>query len=323
MRVVLTAVAWLAWRDRTRYPAYGLRSLSLATGGMLDPDTIADALTYLRTLPAEICPLVLLERHDGHHGDRYQLVLATRLPAVDAGQVDEPRPIPALWGTRSAGERQATLGPVSWWLYQHLQATGPAGATAAALVASSGLSRSAVYHHLQLLAAYGLATGTARTSATEPAATWSAGPLCIEDVSQHIGADAWFQDLVGQYRAERRVWRAWRAEQAELRAARRQADVDQAVPVDPDAALWQELLADGGAWLSATGPGPDPGPPEPAMTSGDEAIALLTEALGAVLLADPAPVAVAPQWVGAAADPRAARQIAAITASISQRRARD
>lgn len=325
LRVVLHAVAWLAWSNGTRYPDQGLRAYSLASGGVLDPDSIGDALEHLRRLPDQVCPVVCIERHDGHRGDRYELVIPPGLPTVEAARYAEPRPIEPIFGWRESGERQAKLGAAAWWLYQQLQHVEAAGASAGELAAAAELARSTVYRHLPLLARHGMATSSGvRERADEPATTWIAGPLSPASASDLHGADDWLAEQARAYAAERRVWRAWLTEQAELRATQPYEHLDDQVDAaDPDAELWRELLNT--AWhtdLERHDPGPDPHPdPGEAHEIEKAAVALLTETFDAVLVPDdPIP---RPRWLGAAADPRRAHQVAAISRNIARRRHRE
>ena len=229
----------------------------------------------------------MLERHDGHRGDRYELSFppgspARRRRAGTRAPPDHPR-CGAPVRRRAAGHARPCL---------LVAAPAPRPRRPARPPRAGGLHRPVPFGGLPAPAA-ACRVRAGHRHRTRPRRRarrdcWTTGPVAPETAGHSLGARDWYQGQAQQYRAERRVWRAWLAEQAELREARHRADVDQACRTTPTPRCGRSCSPTAVPAV-ATGPGPDPGPPEPAMTSGDEAIALLTEALGAVLLADPSP----------------------------------
>jgi hypothetical protein len=134
-----------AMKTGSRYVAFGVRSLSVATG--LDHTTVA---AQLRALRSEGDPLIdLIENDRGLQGDLYQLripdEIADRAPRVGwrPGKLHALRPV------------FRELGHPAAFVYEALeQAKGPQRSFD--LVTVTGLSRTAVYEALETLAAWHL-----------------------------------------------------------------------------------------------------------------------------------------------------------------------
>ena len=144
-RWVLRAVGEAAMKTGSRYVAFGVRSLSVATG--LDHTTVA---AHLRALRDEDDPLIdLIENDRGLQGDLYQL----RIPDEIADRASR-----VAW---RAGKLQALrpafreLGHPAAFVYEALEHAKGAQRSFD-LVTVTGLSRTAVYEALETLAAWRL-----------------------------------------------------------------------------------------------------------------------------------------------------------------------
>ena len=134
----------------SRYIAFGVRSLSVATG--LDHTTVA---AHLRALRDEDDPLIdLIENDRGLAGDLYQLripddtaVRATTL-SWKAGKLHALRPV------------FRELGHPAAFVYEALEHHKGRPQRSFDLTGATGLSRSAVYEALETLAAWNLVSPT-------------------------------------------------------------------------------------------------------------------------------------------------------------------
>jgi DNA-binding transcriptional ArsR family regulator len=147
-RWVLRAIGEAAMKTGSRYVAFGVRSLSVATG--LDHTTVA---AHLRALRDEDDPLIdLIENDRGLAGDLYQLRIpdqaAARATTVGwkAGKLHALRPV------------FRELGHPAAFVYEALEQSRGRPERSFDLVTRTGLSRTAVYQALETLAAWNLVT---------------------------------------------------------------------------------------------------------------------------------------------------------------------
>src|SRR5665811_710455 len=145
-RWVLRALGEAAMKTGSRYVAFGVRSLSIATG--LDHTTVA---AHLRALRDEPDPLIdLIENDRGLAGDLYQL----RIPDEIAGRATR-----MSW---KAGKLHALrpvfreLGHCAAFVYEALEQSGGRPQRSFDLTGATGLSRRAVYQALETLAGWHL-----------------------------------------------------------------------------------------------------------------------------------------------------------------------
>ena len=146
-RWVLRALGEAAMKTGSRYIAFGVRSLSIATG--LDHTTVA---AHLRRLRDEPDPLIdLIENDRGLAGDLYQLripdEIATRATTDQLATRETPRPTPRVPRTRPRRRPRlrSTRSPTS------------RPARSFDLTATTGLARSTIHDALRTLAAWNLA----------------------------------------------------------------------------------------------------------------------------------------------------------------------
>jgi hypothetical protein len=145
-RWVLRALGEAAMKTGSRYVAFGVRSLSVATG--LDHTTVA---AHLRVLREEADPLIdLIENDRGLAGDLYQLRIPDEITAR-AGRISWP-----------AGKLHALrpvfreLGHCAAFVYEALEQSGGRPQRSFDLTGATGLSRRAVYQALETLAGWHL-----------------------------------------------------------------------------------------------------------------------------------------------------------------------
>ena len=150
-RWVLRAMGEAAMKNGSRYIAFGVRSLSIATG--MDHTTVAK---HLRSLRDEPDPLIdLIEGDRGLQGDLYQLRIPDEI-AVRASQISWP-----------AGKLHALrpvfreLGHPAAFVHEALEQANGQPLPSFDLAAATGLSRSAVHEALLTLAAWNLAESRA------------------------------------------------------------------------------------------------------------------------------------------------------------------
>ena len=173
----------------SRYVAFGVRSLSVATG--LDHTTVA---AHLRALREEDDPLIdLIENDRGLAGDLYQLRIpdeiadrATRV-AWRAGKLHALRPV------------FRELGHPAAFVYEALELSKGAQRSFD-LVTVTGLSRRAVYEALETLAAWRL---------VEPVdGRWRLVPgTSLQLLAEQFGCLEQVRGQVGRHRGERAAYR--------------------------------------------------------------------------------------------------------------------
>ena len=190
-RWVLRAMGEAAMKTGSRYVAFGVRSLSIATG--LDHTTVA---AHLRALREEDDPLIdLLEDDRGLAGDLYQLRIPDEITA---------RAVTVGW---RAGKLHALrpvfreLGHPAAFVYEALEQQRGRSQRSFDLAAAAGLSRSTVYQALETLAAWNLArpTGTGR---------WVLVPdASLQQLAEQFGCVDTVRALVKRHRDERARYR--------------------------------------------------------------------------------------------------------------------
>jgi DNA-binding transcriptional ArsR family regulator len=188
-RWVLRAIGEAAMKTGSRYVAFGVRSLSVATG--LDHTTVA---AHLRALREEDDPLIdLIENDRGLAGDLYQLRIpdeiadrATRV-AWRAGKLHALRPV------------FRELGHPAAFVYEALELSKGAQRSFD-LVTVTGLSRRAVYEALETLAAWRL---------VEPVdGRWRLVPgTSLQLLAEQFGCLEQVRGQVGRHRGERAAYR--------------------------------------------------------------------------------------------------------------------
>ena len=138
-----------AMKTGSRYIAFGIRSLSVATG--LDHTTVA---AHLRALREEDDPLIdLIENDRGLAGDHYQLripdaVVRATTVSWKAGKLHALRPV------------FRELGHPAAFVYVALEHSNSRPQRSFDLTGVTGLSRSTVYEALETLAAWNLVSPT-------------------------------------------------------------------------------------------------------------------------------------------------------------------
>ena len=146
-RWVLRALGEAAMKAGSRYIAFGVRSLSIATG--LDHTTVA---AHLRRLRDESDPLIdLVENDRGLAGDLYQLRIPDEITTRATTISWRPGKLHAL---RPAFRE---LGHAAALVYEALEAQPARPARSFDLAATTGLARSTIHDALRTLAAWNLA----------------------------------------------------------------------------------------------------------------------------------------------------------------------
>ena len=214
-RWVLRAMGEAAMKTGSRYVAFGVRSLSIATG--LDHTTVA---AHLRALREEDDPLIdLIENDRGLAGDLYQL----RIPDEIADRASRVAWRPGKMHALRPVFRE--LGHPAAFVYEALEhAKGPQRSFD--LVTVTGLSRTAVYEALETLAAWHL---------VEPVdGRWKLVPgTSLHLLAEQFGCLEQVHSQVGRHRGERAAYR--RA----LRTVDRQPAATAVGPVEEaEAYLW-------------------------------------------------------------------------------------
>jgi len=188
-RWVLRALGEAAMKTGSRYVAFGVRSLSVATG--LDHTTVA---AHLRALREEDDPLIdLIENDRGLAGDLYQLRIPDEIADRAARVAWRPGKLHAL---RPVFRE---LGHPAAFVYEALeQAKGPQRSFD--LVTVTGLSRTAVYEALETLAAWQL---------VEPVdGRWRLVPGArLQLLAEQFGCLEQVRAQVGRHRGERAAYR--------------------------------------------------------------------------------------------------------------------
>lgn len=189
-RWVLRAMGEAAMKTGSRYIAFGVRSLSVATG--LDHTTVA---AHLRALRDEDDPLIdLIEDDRGLAGDLYQL----RIPDDIAGRAAR-----LSW---RAGKLHALrpafreLGHPAAFVYEALEQARGRPQRSFDLTISTGLSRAAVYEALETLAGWGLVEPT-RGGWTLVTGT------SLHHLAEQFGCADTIRALVQRHRDERAQYR--------------------------------------------------------------------------------------------------------------------
>ncbi|HZM67681.1 MAG TPA: hypothetical protein VFC16_15425 [Nakamurella sp.] len=188
-RWVLRAMGEAAMKTGSRYVAFGVRSLSVATG--LDHTTVA---SHLRALREEDDPLIdLIENDRGLAGDLYQLRIPDEIADRAARVAWRPGKLHAL---RPVFRE---LGHPAAFVYEALeQAKG--AQRSFDLVTVTGLSRTAVYEALETLAAWHL---------VEPVdGRWRLVPgTSLHLLAEQFGCLEEIHVQVGRHRGERAAYR--------------------------------------------------------------------------------------------------------------------
>ena len=189
-RWVLRAIGEAAMKTGSRYIAFGVRSLSVATG--LDHTTVA---AHLRALRDEDDPLLdLIENDRGLAGDLYQLRIPDEITARattlswKAGKLHGLRPV------------FRELGHPAAFVYEALEHhKGPHRSFD--LTAATGLSRSTVYEALETLAAYNLVHPTGDGRWVLVAGT------SLQVLAEQFGCTDTVRALINHHRDERARYR--------------------------------------------------------------------------------------------------------------------
>jgi len=188
-RWVLRAVGEAAMKGGSRYVAFGVRSLSVATG--LDHTTVA---AHLRALREEDDPLVdLIENDRGLAGDLYQLRIPDEIADRAARVAWRPGKVHAL---RPVFRE---LGHPAAFVYEALEQVKGAQRSFD-LVTVTGLSRTVVYEALETLAAWRL---------VEPVdGRWRLVPgTSLHLLAEQFGCLEQVRAQVGRHRIERAAYR--------------------------------------------------------------------------------------------------------------------
>ena len=188
-RWVLRAVGEAAMKTGSRYVAFGVRSLSIATG--LDHTTVA---AHLRSLRDEDDPLIdLIENDRGLAGDLYQL----RIPDEIADRASRVGWRPGKLHALRPVFRE--LGHPAAFVYEALE-HGKGPQRSFDLVTVTGLSRTAVYEALETLAAWHL---------VEPVdGRWKLVPgTGLHLLAEQFGCLEQVRVQVGRHRGERAAYR--------------------------------------------------------------------------------------------------------------------
>ncbi len=185
LRLVLRAVGAAAQVAGTTRPAFGVRSLALASG--LDYTTVALCLQRLRT---ETDPLLTRTRRGrGLEADEYEL----RIPE-NHDSLRELRWLPGrISGVHPAFQALPLPAPLIW---EHIS---DAPITAFDLARAVGLSLRCVQLVLKEMAAAGLVTVTA--------AGWVAGPTGLSAAATDSGARDLHEVRRVRFRRQRELWR--------------------------------------------------------------------------------------------------------------------
>jgi hypothetical protein len=185
LRLVLRAVGAAAQVAGTIRPAFGVRSLALASG--LDYSTVALCLQRLR---AETDPVLIRTRQGrGLEADEYEL----RIPDAHHG-LRELRWLPGrISGVHPAFQALPLPAPLIW---EHIS---DAPITAFDLARMLGLSLRCVQLVLKEMAAAGLVTATA--------AGWVAGPTGLSTAATDSGARDLHEVRRVRFRRQRELWR--------------------------------------------------------------------------------------------------------------------
>lgn len=190
LRMVLRALGEAGMKTGSRYVAFGVRSLAVATG--LDPSTVA---AHLRQLRDEPDPLIdLIEGDRGLAGDLYELrmsdAVAARAEHIDlpAGKIQALRPVFRALGIGAA------------FVYEALEATRRPAASFD-VAAATRIGRSSVYEALATLAAYGLVEKRSGRWTVTPDADLTA-------LAESLGCVTDIDLQLAHYRVERAAWRA-------------------------------------------------------------------------------------------------------------------
>ena len=174
----------------SRYIAFGVRSLSVATG--MDHTTVA---AHLRALRDEDDPLIdLIENDRGLAGDLYQLRIPDEITARattiswKAGKLHALRPV------------FRELGHTAALVYEALEHTRGRPQHSFDLTGPSGLSRRAVYEALETLAAWNL---------VEPrAGRWViVAGTSLQMLAEQFGCVDTVRRLINRHRDERACYR--------------------------------------------------------------------------------------------------------------------
>jgi hypothetical protein len=196
-RMILRAMGEAAHMTGCRFVEFGVRSVALATG--LDHTTVAE---HLRGLRAEKDPLVtLVETGRGTKGDQYMLTIPEDVrPAAEdlpwrKGKIHALRPV------------FRELGLPAAFVYEALeQSSGPL--SAADIIRTTGLQRTAVSEALGVLAAWNMITG-GRTPGWSVVATTS-----LKELAEHFGVLEAVAAQHHKYRIERTIWKEWLSRRA-------------------------------------------------------------------------------------------------------------
>ena len=188
---MLRAIGEAALKTGSRYVAFGVRSLSVATG--MDHTTVA---AHLRALRDEDDPLIdLIENDRGLAGDLYQLRIpdhiaarATRI-AWRAGKLHALRPV------------FRELGHPAAFVYEALEHTHQPQRSFD-LTTTTGLSRRAVHDALQTLAAWNLVTTRHGRWVLTPGAG-----ATMQQLAEQFGCVETVRALVHRHRVERAAYR--------------------------------------------------------------------------------------------------------------------
>ena len=174
----------------SRYIAFGVRSLSVATG--LDHTTVA---AHLRALRDEDDPLIdLIENDRGLAGDLYQLRIPDQILARATRVSWRPGKLHAL---RPVFRE---LGHPAAFVYEALEHARGRPQRSFDLTTATGLSRAAVYEALETLAAYNLVQPV-RGRWVRVAGT------SLQQLAEQFGCTDTIRALVKRHRDERTQYR--------------------------------------------------------------------------------------------------------------------
>ena len=192
-RMVLRSLGEAAHMTGSRFVEFGVRSIAVATG--LDHTTVA---MHLRVLRAEKDPLVtLVEEGRGTKGDLYMLTIPEELKAAaeemrwQKGKVHALRPV------------FRELGLPAAFVYETLEHSP--GMPTVEIVRITGLSRSAVYEALEVLAAWNLVVRNSGRA-------WSiVAETSLRQLAEQFGVLEAVASQLQRYRNDRIIWREWLA----------------------------------------------------------------------------------------------------------------
>ena len=267
---VIHALAYLAWRNRSRFVSAGTRSYAHAAAGCLDHTTVAETLHMLRTLHESQQLLRRVTPTNGRDADRYELLLpeSARHPRT-VNPTRTLRPLPAVFGVSHPDlPRRRLLGAIGWRLYRAL-CRGVTG-TPLQVAQAAGVGRSSTYRLLAALATLGLAQ-------QDEAGNWRLGlgdPYTAGSSTQNHDH---LRRLHAGHQADRTAWRARLQQYIDNRPS------PMPTPEMPESMWWPP-------------PDDEPAPPrdhEPTVDDDRQAtaMALLTAALSAGLDAAESPTA--------------------------------